>query len=347
MKNEIQNKAFQTTFSEDTEGLISAYVSVYGNVDSANEICDYGCFKDALAYKLPVFCLYHNWEMPIGVVLKAEEIPAGDERLPENIKNLGGLYIEAQINLDKQLGRDAWSDIKLGVLTEYSIGYVVQESFVDKDGVKHLTKVDLIEASPVVRAANRLTSTVEIKSAVDDTSQKTQINRKQMNEYLESIQMHLVEAMAPLDSLKTEMASQGILGGELEDKFNALADPLQNALGFLDDLKIMLTEEGLLETLSYEEEEEEEADGTKDMHTEGTLSSLTEILTGLTALENEEVTPIIEMVQTLITMIESEEEPMVEVTETADLSKAVDGANLSEKTELETLFTKYLESQFK
>jgi hypothetical protein len=122
---------------------------------------------------------------------------------------------------------------------------------------------------------------------------------------------------------------------------------LQNALGFLDDLKIMLTEEGLLETLSYEEEEEEEADGTKDMHTEGTLSSLTEILTGLTALENEEVTPIIEMVQTLITMIESEEEPMVEVTETADLSKAVDGANLSEKTELETLFTKYLESQFK
>jgi hypothetical protein len=83
------------------------------------------------------------------------------------------------------------------------------------------------------------------------------------------------------------------------------------------------------------------------MHTEGTLSSLTEILTGLTALENEEVTPFIEMVQTLITMIESEEEPMVEVTETADLSKAVDGANLSEKTELETLFTKYLESQFK
>lgn len=342
MKNEIQNKAFETTFSEDTEGLISAYVSVYGNVDSANEICDYGCFKDALAYKLPVFCLYHNWEMPIGVVLKAEEIPAGDERLPENIKNLGGLYIEAQINLDKQLGRDAWSDIKLGVLTEYSIGYVVQESFVDKEGVKHLTKVDLIEASPVVRAANRLTSTVEIKA---QTFTK-QINTKQMNEYLDSIQMHLVEAMAPLDSLKTEMASQGILGGELEDKFNALADPLQNALGFLDDLKIMLTEEGLLETLSYDEEEEE-ADGTKEMHTEGTLSSLTEILTGLTALENEEVTPIIEMVQTLITMIESEEEPMVEVTETADLSKAVETAGISEKTELERLFTKYLELQFK
>jgi hypothetical protein len=35
-----------------------------------------------------------------------------------------------------------------------------------------------------------------------------------MNEYLDSIQMHLVEAMAPLDALKTEMASQGILAGE-------------------------------------------------------------------------------------------------------------------------------------
>jgi HK97 family phage prohead protease len=346
MENKIQNKAFITSFTDDTEGLLKAFVSVYGNVDSANEICDYGCFKDALAYKLPVLCLYHNWEKPIGVVLKAEEIPAGDPRLPEDILSLGGLYIEAQINLDKQLGKDAWSDIKLKVLSEYSIGYVVQESYVDKDGVKHLTKVDLIEASPVVRAANRLTSTIEIKS---QSFTKTQINEKQMNEYLDSIQMHLVEAMAPLDALKTEMASQGILAGELETKFNALSEPLQNALGFLDDLKIMLTEQGLLETIAPAEAVVvEAADATKDMHTEGTLSSLTEILTGLTALENEEVTPFIDMVQNLIATIESEEvEPMVEVTETADLSKAVETAGISEKTELENLFSNYLKSQTK
>lgn len=340
MKNNLENKAFQTTFSEDTEGLISAYVSVYGNVDSANEICDYGCFKDALAIKLPVFCMYHNWEMPVGVVLKAEEIPAGDSRLPEDILSLGGLYIEAQINLDKQLGKDAWSDIKLGVLTEYSIGYVVQEAFVDKDGVKHLTKVDLIEASPVVRAANRLTSTVEIKS---ESFTKTQINFKQMNEYLDELQVHLVAAMEPLDALKTEMAAQGILEGEAEEKFNALAEPLQNGLGFLDDLKIMLVESGYLEeevaTEAYDEEEEDKQ-GSKDMHTEGTLSSLTEILTGLTALENEEVTPIIEMVQTLITMIEEEPMPAIE-----EAQKAVD-TTLIEQVELEQLFSKYLNSQF-
>lgn len=345
MENNIQNKAFITSFTDETEGLLKAFVSVYGNVDSANEICDYGCFKDALAYKLPVLCLYHNWEKPIGVVLKAEEIPAGDPRLPEDILSLGGLYIEAQINLDKQLGKDAWSDIKLGVLSEYSIGYVVRESYVDKEGVKHLTKVDLIEASPVVRAANRLTSTIEIKS---QSFTKTQINEKQMNEYLDSIQMHLVEAMAPLDALKTEMASQGILAGELETKFNALSEPLQNALGFLDDLKIMLTEQGLLETIAPAETVVVEADATKDMHTEGTLSSLTEIYAGLTALENKEVTPIIDMVLTLISTIESEEEtPMVEVTETADLSKAVETAGISEKNELEKLFTNYLKSQFK
>lgn len=346
MKNEIQNKAFQTTFTENTEGLISAYVSVYGNIDSANEICDYGCFEEALAFKLPVFCLYHNWEMPIGVVLKAEEIPAGDERLPENIKNLGGLFIQAQINLDKQLGKDAWSDLKLGVLTEFSIGYVVEESFVDKDGIKHLTKVDLIEASPVVRGANRLTSTVEIKS---ETFTKIQINTKKMNENIDELQMHLVAAMSPLDALKTEMADQGILSGALEEKFNALADPLQNTLGLLDELKIALVEGGYLETVApvKTESEEEVEDGTKDMDTESTISSLTEILTGLTALENEAVNPIIEMVQTLITTIESEQNPIVEITKPADLSKAVDGANLSEKTELENLFTKYLESQFK
>ena len=164
MANQIQHKAFVTQFDETSEGLVKAFVSVYGNVDSANEICDYGCFKESLDYKYPVFCLYHNWEMPIGKVMVAEEIPAGDERLPEDLKEYGGLYIEAQINLDKELGRDAWSDIKLGVLDEYSIGYVVQEDYIDKEGYRHLTKVDLIEASPVVRAANRMTKTVEVKS---------------------------------------------------------------------------------------------------------------------------------------------------------------------------------------
>jgi hypothetical protein len=291
--------------------------------------------------------MYHNWEKPVGVVLKAEEIPAGDERLPEDIKSLGGLYIEAQINLDKQLGKDAWSDIKLGVLTEYSIGYVVQESFVDKDGVKHLTKVDLIEASPVVRAANRLTSTVEIKS---QTFTKTQINTKRMKENIDELQLNLVAAMEPLDALKTEMAAQGILAGELEEKFNALSEPLQNALGFLDELKIMLVEGGYLEEVAPEEAPEEvvieEADATKALNTEDTLSSLTEILTGLTALENEAVNPIIEMVQTLMNLIETEESPMIEVTESADLSKAVENAKIQLK-ELEDLFSGFLESQFK
>ena len=164
MNDKIHHKAFITSFDDTTEGLVKAFVSVYGNVDSANEICDFGCFKDSLEYKYPVFCLYHNWEMPIGKVIVAEEIPAGDQRLPDDLKEWGGLYIEAQINLDKEMGRDAWSDIKHGVLDEYSIGYVVQEDFVDKQGYRHLTKVDLIEASPVVRAANRKTKTVEVKS---------------------------------------------------------------------------------------------------------------------------------------------------------------------------------------
>jgi hypothetical protein len=50
------------------------------------------------------------------------------------------------------------------------------------------------------------------------------------------------------------------------------------------------------------------------------------------------------MVQNLIATIESEEETPIEITEEAQ--KAVD-ANLSEKTELENLFSNYLKSQFK
>ena len=217
----IQHKAFKTQIDKSTEGKISAYVSIYGNVDSANEICDYGCFQESLDRKFPVFCLYHNWEMPIGKVMVAEEIPAGDERLPEELKNYGGLYIEAQLNLDKQIAKEAWSDIKMGVLSEYSIGYVVLKDRIDEDGYRHLTKVDLIECSPVVRAANPMTKTLEVKSAVIDTEKEedkeedkedtSQINTKQMKELLDTIQEYLTAVMGPLDELRVMLAEQGLL----------------------------------------------------------------------------------------------------------------------------------------
>lgn len=194
MENTIQHKAFKTQIDKNTEGKVSAFVSVYGNVDSANEICDYGCFAESLQNKYPVMCLYHNWEMPIGKVTLAEEIPAGDDRLPEELKNYGGLYIEAQLNLDKQIAREAWSDIKMGVLTEYSIGYVVLKDSIDNDGYRHLTKVDLIECSPVVRAANPMTKTLEVKSvkiADARTSVIVDIDGTLLNDNNEGIQKNV------------------------------------------------------------------------------------------------------------------------------------------------------------
>ena len=289
MSNKIQHKAFITSFDDTTEGLVKAFVSVYGNVDSANEICDFGCFKDSLEYKYPVFCLYHNWEMPIGKVIVAEEIPAGDQRLPDDLKEWGGLYVEAQINLDKEMGRDAWSDIKHGVLDEYSIGYVVQEDFVDKQGYRHLTKVDLIEASPVVRAANRKTKTVEVKSdqsleTNESAQENTQINTKQMNELLERIQQLLADVMSPLDELRVQMAQEGILD-EMEAMLDSVQNPAQQSLGALDELRIALAEAGYLEEVStdtYDEEEEdkqtEEVVEAKALDLQQVLGFLSEII---------------------------------------------------------------------
>ena len=289
MANQIQHKAFVTSFDDMTEGLVKAFVSVYGNVDSANEICDFGCFQDSLNYKYPVFCLYHNWEMPIGKVIVAEEIPAGDERLPEDLKEYGGLYIEAQINLDKEMGRDAWSDIKQGVLDEYSIGYVVQEDYIDKEGYRHLTKVDLIEASPVVRAANRMTKTVEVKSeSFDKESQEnSQINTKQMNELLDQIQEYLAEVMTPIDNLTVQLSTEGIIEDEgIAGPLAAMQEPLQAALGALDELRMNLAEMGYLNTTmpsvdSYNYDEDkttEEVVEAKALDLEQVMGLLSEII---------------------------------------------------------------------
>lgn len=291
MANQIQHKAFVTSFDDMTEGLVKAFVSVYGNVDSANEICDFGCFQDSLEYKYPVFCLYHNWEMPVGKVIVAEEIPAGDERLPEDLKEWGGLYIEAQINLDKEMGRDAWSDIKLGVLDEYSIGYVVQEDYIDKEGYRHLTKVDLIEASPVVRAANRMTKTVEVKSESfeKETKENSQINTKQMKELLDQIQEFLAGVMSPIDELRAQLSSEGILEDEgIAEPLAQMEEPLQAALGFLDELRVNLAEMGYLDEVApaegsygYDEEDEdkneEEIVEAKALDLEQVMALLSEI----------------------------------------------------------------------
>lgn len=150
--------------SETEEGVVEAYVSVFGNVDSYGDRVEMGAFTESLAAKAPKMVWQHDLQRPVGKTLEAREIPAGDSTLPDSLKEHGALWVKGQFNLNTTDGKDAYEHIKFGSVDEYSFGYEELESTPNEDGTKSLTKLRIVEWSPVTLGANPLTLTASVKS---------------------------------------------------------------------------------------------------------------------------------------------------------------------------------------
>lgn len=159
----MEYKNFRSEIKADEAGTITAFVSVFNNVDLAQEKILAGAFTKSLTKKLPKGVWMHDWTQPIAKTISAEEIPAGDSRLPDDLKELGGLLITGQFNMNTQRGKEAYEDLKFGTVDEFSIGYEVKDSDI-KDGVRELKEIELFEWSPVLVGANRATQMTGIKS---------------------------------------------------------------------------------------------------------------------------------------------------------------------------------------
>lgn len=130
------------------DGTFNGYGSVWGVVDSYQEVVAPGAFTDSLAdlraKGRPVPVLWqHRGDTPIGIWDKLEE----DEH---------GLRGEASLLIDDVAqAREAHALMKKRAVTGLSIGYWVRESSYDeKTGIRTLTKLDLVEISLVTFPAN-------------------------------------------------------------------------------------------------------------------------------------------------------------------------------------------------
>lgn len=133
---------------------ISGYLAVYNNVDSYNDVILPFAFRDSLAalkaqqvrrgspYLFPLLA-GHDPHCPIGGVKTAEE-------------DGFGLWITAEIDLDTQDGRDAYSGITKSYNSGLSIGYIVDDKRYRSDGVRELVKLELFEGSVTPVPANSL-----------------------------------------------------------------------------------------------------------------------------------------------------------------------------------------------
>lgn len=157
----IKKKAFDFEVKAvNDDGRFSGYGSVFGTVDSYDEVVAPGAFLESLAEMkkkgrtFPVLWQHRTME-PIGHwdinSLKEDEY---------------GLFGEGTLWLnDASYARTAWQGIKNLAITGLSIGYHVRESTFDGETrIRTLTKLDLMEISIVTTPANDAARIDVIKS---------------------------------------------------------------------------------------------------------------------------------------------------------------------------------------
>ena len=149
---------------DDRQGIIEAYTNTMGIKDSDGDIIDPAAFNSSIKANLPIPVLAgHDQSKLVGKVLFAQAEPtgAGDEHR---------LYTRMQMNLDTQVGQEAYSNIAGEFIREWSVGFnlpagdAVVYDRAGKETVRRILDLDWVEVSAVIRGASPSTSTIAAKS---------------------------------------------------------------------------------------------------------------------------------------------------------------------------------------
>jgi uncharacterized protein len=145
----------------EEDGTFTGYGSVFGNVDSYNEVVAPGAFSESLAAwktsgRLPPVLWQHRSGEPVGPHLDMNE-------------DTHGLFLKGQLLVDDvQRAKEARALMKAKAVNGLSIGFVTREDSFDRvTGIRTLKKVDLWEVSIVTFPANPQAQIANVKSAID------------------------------------------------------------------------------------------------------------------------------------------------------------------------------------
>lgn len=150
----METKDFKFALQElDERGSFKGYASVFGALDSYNDVVEPGAFKKTLRENKHFPMLWsHDTNQPLGII-RGEE----DEK---------GLLVEGSFNMDVQKAVEVRSLVKQGAVNGLSIGYETVKELPDKQsGARRLKEVKLWEVSPCVFQACPGALIEEIKMA--------------------------------------------------------------------------------------------------------------------------------------------------------------------------------------
>lgn len=153
---EFKQLSYDLKDLDDTKGVVVAYANTYDFKDSDGDISARGSFDKTVVenFKRIRVLKDHNPTMMIGVPLSIDT------------KDTYGLLTTTQFNMNKALGKDMFTDVKLmhdnGLNAELSVGYkVIQRDVHNKSIIKeyHLGEYSFLSSW----AANKLSTVQDIK----------------------------------------------------------------------------------------------------------------------------------------------------------------------------------------
>jgi hypothetical protein len=164
------------------EGFFSGYGSTFGGKpDSYNDLIKYGAFTETIIkggkFRLGVKALAEH-KNTIGIYTELSE-------------NQRGLKVKGQIEIKTTIGGDTFLLMKMGAINALSIGWEplredskgkripIEEAIEwdDKLNIRTLKLIDLWEISPVTFPANDRAVITDVKSAIENASTPTQMER--------------------------------------------------------------------------------------------------------------------------------------------------------------------------
>ena len=154
---EFKQLSYDLKELDEGKGIVTAYANAYNFKDSDGDISAYGSFDKTVSenFKRIRVLKDHNPTMMIGVPLMIDT------------KDTYGLLTTSQFNMQKDLGRDMFQDVKLmhenNLNAELSIGYKVMQRDVKNKSI--INEYKLMEYSFLSSwGANELSTVQGIKS---------------------------------------------------------------------------------------------------------------------------------------------------------------------------------------
>lgn len=149
------NAQFELKHLEES-GIFEGYASVFGVKDYDGDVIVKGAFKNSIekftkSGKRPKMLWQHNPSIIIGKWIDMHE----DDR---------GLYVKGTIFTDIPKGQEAYALMKHGELDAMSVGFNIENSFIDESKNRVIDDLDLWEISVVTWGANPEALVSSVKS---------------------------------------------------------------------------------------------------------------------------------------------------------------------------------------